>query len=62
MKSYRNNSAAEESSVHESLALSIIYNDEELATVKTSNNWGMAGKVIASLPNGFTRPFKSIMT
>lgn len=47
--------------MHESPGLSIIYNDEELETVKTSNNWGMAGKVMGSLPNGFTWPFKSIM-
>lgn len=51
----------EESYVHESVDFSIIYNDEKLETVKMSNNRGMAGEIMVSLPNGFMQPFKIII-
>lgn len=43
--------------MHESVDFSIIYNDEKLETVKTSNNRGTTQKMMVYLPNGFMQPF-----
>lgn len=58
--SYGNNSAEEESYRHESVDISIIYNDEKLETVKMSNNRGVTRKIMVYLPNGFMQPFTII--
>lgn len=47
--------------MHESVDFSIIYNEEKLETVKTSNNRGTIRKIMVYLPNGFMQPFTIII-
>ena len=47
--------------MHESVDFSIIYNEEKLETVKTSNNRGTTRKIMVYLPNGFMQPFTIII-